>query len=151
MSPDKKIFPAIVIPARIVQTIYNCRAIHTLDPLLLIVKCPFNKIKIFVMALEKSFRLIYSNTHLNSRETVPLTFCNRASSLCNTFVFLPTSSPRCFISKTTGDTYIQYYKIKLQMCLVLCRYAYIYYILHMLIYKEQNILYSTYRCIPIYW
>ena len=50
MSPDKKYAQAIVIAAsRIVQTIYNYRAVHTLDPLLLIVKCPFNKIKIFMM------------------------------------------------------------------------------------------------------
>ena len=47
--------------SRIVQTIWNCKAVHTLDLLLLILKCPFNKIKILywaVKALEKSFRLI---------------------------------------------------------------------------------------------
>ena len=45
-----------------------------LDLLLLIVKCPFNKIKILqwtVKALEKSFKLMYRNTHLNSHERVP--------------------------------------------------------------------------------
>ena len=66
MSHDKK---------RTVQTILKCRAVHSQDLLLLIVKCPFNKIKILwwpTKALEKSFWLIYSNSHLNSRETVPL-------------------------------------------------------------------------------
>ena len=46
-----------------------------LDLLLLIVKCPFNEMKILLLAalaLEHIFRLIYSNTHLNSHETVPL-------------------------------------------------------------------------------
>ena len=40
-------------------------------------KKPFDKIKILwwqTIALEKSFPLIYSNTHLNSHETVPLKF-----------------------------------------------------------------------------
>ena len=46
------------------------------DLLLLIVKCAFNKIQILqwmIKVLEKSFRLIYNNTHLNSCERVPLT------------------------------------------------------------------------------
>ena len=40
-----------------------------------IANCPFNKIKILCAAmkgLEKSFRMMYSNLCLNSRETVPL-------------------------------------------------------------------------------
>ena len=61
-----------------VQTIWNCKALNTLDLLLLIVKCecPFNKIKILLWAtldLEKSFRWKNTNSHLNSHETVPLT------------------------------------------------------------------------------
>ena len=32
--------------SRIAQTVCNCKARHMLDLLLLIVKCPFNKIKI---------------------------------------------------------------------------------------------------------
>ena len=47
-----------------------------LDLYLLIVKCPFNEIKILqwvTIDLKKTFQFIYySNTHLNSRETVPL-------------------------------------------------------------------------------
>jgi len=38
-------------------------------------KCPFNRIQILrwaTLALEKSFRLIYRNTHLGSRDAVPL-------------------------------------------------------------------------------
>ena len=61
--------------SRMVQTIQNCRAVHSLDLLLLIVKCPFDKITIYswpMIALCKSFQLIYCNTHLNSHETVPL-------------------------------------------------------------------------------
>ena len=53
-----------------------CRIQNHPDNLrLLILKCPFNKIKIVcwaLKALEKSFRLIYSNTRLNICETVPL-------------------------------------------------------------------------------
>ena len=59
--------------SKIVEAILHCRAVHTLDLILLIVKCPMNKIKIFkwmTLALEKSFRLINSNTHLNSHEIV---------------------------------------------------------------------------------
>jgi len=40
-----------------------------------IVKCPFNKIKVWreaSNAMEKSYRLIKNNTHLRIRETVPL-------------------------------------------------------------------------------
>ena len=61
--------------SRIIQTIWNCKALHMLNLFLLIVKCPFNKIKILgwvTLALEKSFQLINSDTHLNSRKTVPL-------------------------------------------------------------------------------
>ena len=42
---------------------------------LLIVNCPFNKMQILCEAtigLEKSFKMMYSNLCLNSRETVPL-------------------------------------------------------------------------------
>jgi len=39
-------------------------AVHTLDLLYFIVKCPFNKLKILGW-IEKSFRLMYSNAHLN--------------------------------------------------------------------------------------
>ena len=52
---------------RIIQTIWNCRAIHMLDPLLLIVQSPFNKIKIFewlVNAPDKSLELITSTITL---------------------------------------------------------------------------------------
>ena len=41
----------------------------------LIVKCPYNKVKILWWAtfvIEKSLLLIYINAHLNSSETVPL-------------------------------------------------------------------------------
>jgi len=45
-----------------------------LDLLLLIVKCPFNKVKILMgdRALVKIFRLIYRNTHLDAHEAVPI-------------------------------------------------------------------------------
>ena len=65
----------MLVAFKIIETIWNCWAVHMLDLLLLIVKCPFNKIKILwwaASALEKSFQVIYNNTHLNSRETVPL-------------------------------------------------------------------------------
>ena len=61
--------------SRIIQSIWNCQAVQTLDCFLLILKWPFNKIKILwfaTTALKESFRLIFSNTHLYSRETVPL-------------------------------------------------------------------------------
>ena len=41
----------------------------------MIVKCPFNKIKILceaMIGLEKSFQIMYSNIGLNSRESVLL-------------------------------------------------------------------------------
>ena len=67
-----KIHPA----SRIVRSICKALLWNTYAELIFkIVKCPCNKIKNLWWAspaLQKSFQLIYSNTHLNSRETVPL-------------------------------------------------------------------------------
>ena len=46
---------------------------------LMIVKCPFKKIKILCLAMKglgKSFRMMYSNIGLKSHETVPLMYCS---------------------------------------------------------------------------
>ena len=62
--------------SKIIEKIWKCLAINMLAFLLLIVKCLCNKIKFLcwaTSALEKSFQLIYSNIHLSSRETAPLT------------------------------------------------------------------------------
>jgi len=59
----------------IVQTNWICRALHMLVLLMLIVKCPFYKIKIWwcvSTALKKGYRLIYRNTQIDSPDTVPL-------------------------------------------------------------------------------
>ena len=75
---------------------------HKLYLLLLIVKFPFNKIKIIrwaTIALEKRAfdSYMYSNPHLNSRETVPLIFVENIFlnfrtqnlSTCIKFSFIP--------------------------------------------------------------
>ena len=88
-----------------------------LDLLLLIVKCPFNKIKILwwpTIALEKSFRLIYGNTHLNSRETVPLRMRN------NKYIFRKSEWVQYDTPKSTKvGTYLQSY-IHTYACTVAC-------------------------------
>ena len=50
-----------------------------------IANCPFNKIKILseaTIGLEKSYRMMYSNIGLNSRETVPLSRQNKQFPKC---------------------------------------------------------------------
>ena len=101
-------------------------ALHLIKPFLKIAHCLFHKIKILWLAslvLEISFWLIFSNAHLNSRETVPKV-CNFKINWSYFYVWMDTSATSLYVpllQLTLGNnlTHVLPKQINVLVCYIL--------------------------------